>query len=227
MIFRQKSINDSSSITIDSYRLLSILLISNNRQIVFFCDFIFYRLTTSGARLVERTRRAVHLYTKLFKSPETKWTPRDKGLLLQGLKSMCATSSPGQYLQQNPRQISLHVVVVVFYTISRQSQAQSLRVSSCSPPLYRATITTVFNSFFIAPFSRSADLKLIPQQVITSSYEGPAPKHGIRNPEMEMESRKRKWNTESNINDRRLKNFSLQNLVQSKENLSQFSWQFP
>ena len=43
---------------------------------------------------------------------------------------------------------------------------------------------------------------------------------GIRNPEMQMESQKRKWNTESNINDSRLKNFSLQNLVQSKENLS-------
>ena len=51
-------------------------------------------------------------------------------------------------------------------------------------------------------------------------------KHGIRNPETEreMESRKRKrkqkWNTESNVNDRKLKNFTLHNLVQSKENLS-------
>ena len=31
--------------------------------------------------------------------------------------------------------------------------------------------------------------------------------------------RKRKRNTESNINDRKLKNFTLHNLVQSKENL--------
>ena len=31
---------------------------------------------------------------------------------------------------------------------------------------------------------------------------------------------KRKRNTESNINDRKLKNFTLHNLVQSKENLS-------
>ena len=45
-------------------------------------------------------------------------------------------------------------------------------------------------------------------------------KHGIRNPETETESRKRKRNTESNINDRKLKNFTLHNLVQSKENLS-------
>ena len=50
-------------------------------------------------------------------------------------------------------------------------------------------------------------------------------KHGIRNPETETESRKRerkqkrKLNTESNINDRKLKNFTLHNLVQSKENL--------
>ena len=39
----------------------------------------------------------------------------------------------------------------------------------------------------------------------------------IKNPE--TESRKRKRNTESNINDRKLKNFTLRNLVQSKENL--------
>ena len=49
-------------------------------------------------------------------------------------------------------------------------------------------------------------------------------KHGIRNLERETESRKRKQkrkrNTESNINDRKLKNFTLHNLVQSKENLS-------
>ena len=38
---------------------------------------------------------------------------------------------------------------------------------------------------------------------------------GIRNPETETESR----NTESNINDRKLTNFTLHNLVQSKENL--------
>ena len=44
-----------------------------------------------------------------------------------------------------------------------------------------------------------------------------APKHGIRNPETETESRKR--NTESNINERKLKNFTLHNLVQSKQNL--------
>ena len=49
-------------------------------------------------------------------------------------------------------------------------------------------------------------------------------KHGIRNPETESRKRKRKQkkkrNTESNINDRKLKNFTLHNLVQSKENLS-------
>ena len=47
-------------------------------------------------------------------------------------------------------------------------------------------------------------------------------KHGIRNPETETESRKRKrkQNTESNIDDRKLKNFTIHNLVQSKENLS-------
>ena len=51
------------------------------------------------------------------------------------------------------------------------------------------------------------------------------------NPETEKESRKRerkrkrkqkqkrKRNTESNINDRKLNNFTLHNLVQSKENL--------
>ena len=37
-------------------------------------------------------------------------------------------------------------------------------------------------------------------------------KHGIRNPETER-------NTESNINDRKFKNFTLHNLVQSKKNL--------
>ena len=48
-----------------------------------------------------------------------------------------------------------------------------------------------------------------------------APKHGIRNPETETESRKRKQkrNTESNINERKLKNFTLHNLVRSKQNL--------
>ena len=39
-------------------------------------------------------------------------------------------------------------------------------------------------------------------------------KHGIRNPETETER-----NTESNINDRKFKNFTLHNLVQSKKNL--------
>ena len=40
-------------------------------------------------------------------------------------------------------------------------------------------------------------------------------KHGIRNPEAETESwkRKRKRNTESNTNDRKLKNFTLHKLV--------------
>ena len=42
---------------------------------------------------------------------------------------------------------------------------------------------------------------------------------GIRNPETETESRKQKRNTELNISDRKLKNFTLHNLVQSKENL--------
>ena len=42
---------------------------------------------------------------------------------------------------------------------------------------------------------------------------------GIRNPETEMESQKWKRNTESNINDAKLKNFTLHKLVQSKENL--------
>ena len=44
------------------------------------------------------------------------------------------------------------------------------------------------------------------------------PESGIWNPE--TESRKRKRNTESNINDRNLKNFTLHNLVQSKGDLS-------
>ena len=48
---------------------------------------------------------------------------------------------------------------------------------------------------------------------IHASKSGPALKHGIGNPETETE-------TESNINDRKLKNFILHNLVQSKENLS-------
>ena len=39
---------------------------------------------------------------------------------------------------------------------------------------------------------------------------------------MESGIRKRKRNTESNINDRKLKNFTLHNLVQSKENLFQY-----
>ena len=41
----------------------------------------------------------------------------------------------------------------------------------------------------------------------------------------EMESRKR--NTESNINDKKLKNFTLRNSVQSKETLFLFSLNFP
>ena len=44
-------------------------------------------------------------------------------------------------------------------------------------------------------------------------------KLGIRNPKTETESWKQKRNTESNINDRKLKDFTLHNLVQSKENL--------
>ena len=57
-------------------------------------------------------------------------------------------------------------------------------------------------------------------------FQRAALKQGIWNPETETESRKRKRkqkrkrNTESNINDRKLKNFTLHNLVQSKENLS-------
>ena len=46
-----------------------------------------------------------------------------------------------------------------------------------------------------------------------------------RNPETEL--RKQKRNTESNINDRKLKNFTLHNLVQSKEHLFWFSLNFP
>ena len=41
------------SITIDSYRLLSILLIDINRQIIFFCDFDFYRFPIS----IDKNRR--------------------------------------------------------------------------------------------------------------------------------------------------------------------------
>ena len=72
----------------------------------------------------------------------------------------------------------------------------------------------------------------LPQPVPLNEYTGnvtAALKHGIWNPEIEMESwtQKRnteygngnKRNTESNINDRKLKNFTLHNLVQSKENL--------
>ena len=48
-----------------------------------------------------------------------------------------------------------------------------------------------------------------------------APKQGFRSSETETESRKRKRkrSTESNINERKLKNFTLHNLVQSKQNL--------
>ena len=45
-------------------------------------------------------------------------------------------------------------------------------------------------------------------------------KHGIRN----HGNGNRITETESNINDSKLKNFTLHNLVQSKENLFQFSW---
>ena len=49
-------------------------------------------------------------------------------------------------------------------------------------------------------------------------------KHRIRNPESGIRNRKRKQKrkrkTESNINNRKLKNFALDNLVLSKENLS-------
>ena len=38
--------------------------------------------------------------------------------------------------------------------------------------------------------------------------------------ETESRKRKRKQHTESNIDDRKLKNFTIHNLVQSKENLS-------
>ena len=59
-------------------------------------------------------------------------------------------------------------------------------------------------------------------EAMTGNLNGAALKHGIRNPETETESRKRKrkQNTESNIDDRKLKNFTIHNLVQSKENLS-------
>ena len=56
--------------------------------------------------------------------------------------------------------------------------------------------------------------------VLTHVIVRAALKYGIRNPEKETESWKRKRNTESNINDRKLKNVTLHNLVQSKENLS-------
>ena len=56
------------------------------------------------------------------------------------------------------------------------------------------------------------------------------PESGIWNPETESQNhgitesrkrkRKRKRNTESNINDKKLKNFTLHNLVQSKGDLS-------
>ena len=51
--------------------------------------------------------------------------------------------------------------------------------------------------------------------------QGGAPKHGIRSPdetETESRKRKRKGNTESNIEERKLKNFTLHNLVQFKQN---------
>ena len=53
----------------------------------------------------------------------------------------------------------------------------------------------------------------------SSTVYAAALKQEIRNPETETESRKRKRNTKANISDRKLKNFTLRNLVQSKENL--------
>ena len=44
---------------------------------------------------------------------------------------------------------------------------------------------------------------------------------------MESRKQKRKRNTESNINDRKLKNFTLHNLVQSKQNLFKFFFAVP
>ena len=51
--------------------------------------------------------------------------------------------------------------------------------------------------------------------------ESEALKHGIRNPETETETETEYGirNTESNINDRKLKDLTLHNLVESKENL--------
>ena len=51
----------------------------------------------------------------------------------------------------------------------------------------------------------------------TGSTKMSNPESGIRNPETELQKRKR--NTESNVNDRKFKNFTLHNLVQPKENL--------
>ena len=63
------------------------------------------------------------------------------------------------------------------------------------------------------------------QKSIHQSNHRAALKHGIWNPEKEMETeygiRNTEYgirNTESNINDRKLKNFTLHNLVQSKDN---------
>ena len=74
--------------------------------------------------------------------------------------------------------------------------------------------------FFICICSR----RLFSEKITSLSYvfsEREALKHGIRNPESgNGNGNKRKRNTESNINDRKLKNFTLHNLVQSKENLS-------
>ena len=56
------------------------------------------------------------------------------------------------------------------------------------------------------------------QKSIHQSNHRAALKHGIWNPEKEMETEYGIRNTESNINDRKLKNFTLHNLVQSKDN---------
>ena len=71
--------------------------------------------------------------------------------------------------------------------------------------LQQVTFERVANSAFRIPDSRFGSTNI---------------KHGIRNPETETE-RETEYgirNTESNINDRKLKNFTLHNLVQSKEN---------
>ena len=74
-------------------------------------------------------------------------------------------------------------------------------------------------------------LNLVHPSIGSTKTWNPKSRNGDGNGNGVMESwkreQKRKRNTESNINDRKLKNFMLHNLVQSKENLFQFSWQFP